>query len=338
MKKLSKQRKAVLDRRSRNIKGHKKKEGQKTGNDNSNKLHLPSFNLGERMNFSDDIDTTIGVFKELKDFFVIHPNAYVNFNKLKTIDTSAALVLASEFDIRRLKRKSKWSSPDISSWQEQPKQQLKDMGFFELLNVSAKDISTRSISPADERFVQFIRGDLALGNKSIELRKDINEIINDRNIENIWPQAGITEAMTNCVQHAYDDESNKYKYWWLSAGFHYQEKSLTITIFDRGVGIPETVPKKWKWQVPFLRYDADYINWAVEHGNTSKTEDPQRGQGLHEIKDYIDKSDRKAYLKIISNRGFYFYEKLFPSGKAKETSKNFKKSLNGTLIEWKIWL
>lgn len=361
MKKLSKKRKEFLDRRSRNTQKRKesldrrrRKRQKRIGPEeiaHHNKDHLPSFSLCEMMDFNDNIDETIEVFDELKIFFSEHQKSYINFNQLRTIDPSSALVLVAEFDARILenRKRGKWGAPDIESWQEQPKQQLNDMGFFRLLRVPAQVGSSRDTQLNAEKFVKFIRGDQVFGENSLDLQKSIKQIIDDNNIESIWPHAEITEAMTNCIHHAYKPDVKKY--WWLSAAFHREDKTLTIMIFDRGVGISNTVLIKLKKDTKlnsFLSFmklsdvhlakDADYITWAVERGNTSQKDDPQRGLGLHEIKDYIDKSDKKAYLKIISNRGFYLYNSASLGDGNRQTIKNLKKPLGGTLLEWKIWL
>ena len=108
------------------------------------------------------------------------------------------------------------------------------------------------------------------------------------------------------------------------------------------MGIPVTVRKNWKADTGFIKQqvsksDSNLIDWAVQYGNTG-TDNPKRGKGLDDIKQYIDKLQAKSYLKIVSGRGLYYYYKDSKMNTPKKELKNFKTAINGTLLEWKVWL
>lgn len=76
--------------------------------------------------------------------------------------------------------------------------------------------------------------------------------------------------------------------------------------------------------------DGNLIKAAMRIGKT-QTGLQNRGLGLDEMKDFIDRSG-KGVLRIISGKGDYLY---YSSGN--EEVRNHKNSLEGTLIAWEIY-
>jgi hypothetical protein len=150
---------------------------------------------------------------------------------------------------------------------------------------------------------------------------------------------GITEAMTNAVQHAYlavrADGTNRQgeKRWWLFS--QQREDTLHIVFCDLGIGIPESLPIVNSRLKEILstfgrdRSDLEAIRLATELGKTS-TSQPNRGKGLPEILDAARKSEQGACV-IYSNRGQFG----FVSG-GKTIENQFSNSIFGTLIEWRV--
>lgn len=152
---------------------------------------------------------------------------------------------------------------------------------------------------------------------------------------------GITEAMTNSIQHAYiaqrADKLNvseeKPGYWWMFS----QEKDgwLTIVFCDLGVGIPNTLPLKdpnlWQRLCELLGRnpnDAEAVEEATKP-QTSRTLQKHRGKGLRQICEIVESNDG-ATLIIHSNRGCYTLAKS--GGRNTE----FSDSILGTLISWRL--
>lgn len=149
---------------------------------------------------------------------------------------------------------------------------------------------------------------------------------------------GITEAMTNVVNHAYDlkrddglDVNDSPKEWWMFS----QEKDgfLSVSLCDLGAGIPRTLPikhpKVWDRIKKFGRTsDADAIDYAVRD-STSRTKESYRGHGLGQIVRVCDSIDG-AMVIIYSNQGAYSrldrHKKLY----------RHTDSILGTLICWKV--
>jgi hypothetical protein len=154
--------------------------------------------------------------------------------------------------------------------------------------------------------------------------------------------AGIVEAMTNTVHHAYvgtqGEELRRYigRRWWALS--QERDGELTIAICDLGIGIPRSLPRSstfpsavvrvlWK-NLGLDRSDASAIKVAVELGRTS-TGMQGRGRGLSEIVVAADLS-KEGRVLISSNKG------VFVSTGGKSYVHNHSHSIRGTLIHWTV--
>lgn len=150
--------------------------------------------------------------------------------------------------------------------------------------------------------------------------------------------AGITEAMTNVINHAYDlkrndglDVNDELKQWWMFS----QEKDgyLSVTFCDLGAGIPRTLPIKhpnlWERFKKFGKStDADAIDYAIRDSR-SRTKESHRGNGLGQIIRVCESIDGATVI-IYSNKGTYTrikkHKKLY----------SHADSILGTLICWRV--
>jgi hypothetical protein len=149
---------------------------------------------------------------------------------------------------------------------------------------------------------------------------------------------GITEAMTNVSNHAYDLvrgdglEIADQKTWWMFS----QEKDgqLWVAFCDLGAGIPRTLPVKRKrvwnrlWRKG-LRTDAEIIKFAVKD-SVSRTRKSHRGNGLRQITEVI-RGLPDAEVVVCSNRGVFMKR----SGGESRILEH-RDSILGTLIFWRI--
>lgn len=151
---------------------------------------------------------------------------------------------------------------------------------------------------------------------------------------------GITEALTNAVQHAYPAERKNSrnihgdKRWWMFS----QQKDgfLTIVFCDLGIGIPNSLPLKKDSALDTLlksfkpnRSDVQSIIAATKLGKTSTFQE-NRGKGLPQILDAV-RNAAQGNCAILSNRGQYA---IASDGKVIENQ--FSDSIYGTLIEWRV--
>lgn len=154
--------------------------------------------------------------------------------------------------------------------------------------------------------------------------------------------AGIVEAMTNTVHHAYDgDEGQRLKQsigrrWWMLS----QEKDgqLTVAICDLGIGIPRSLPRSSSFPHKAVRdlwaalgldnSDASAIKVAIEMGKT-RTKLKGRGKGLSDIVDAVNLSPEGS-VYLASNRG------VFTCHKGTTKAQNHSNSIRGTLVHWVV--
>jgi len=154
--------------------------------------------------------------------------------------------------------------------------------------------------------------------------------------------AGIVEAMTNTVHHAYPDlggsELRRFigKRWWAIS--QERDGQLSIAICDLGIGIPRSLPRSASFSSGAVRAvwrglgldasDVSAIKVAVELGRTS-TGKKGRGRGLSEIVAAANLSTEGRVL-ISSNKG------VFTSFDGQTHAYNHSHSVRGTLIYWTV--
>lgn len=211
-------------------------------------------------------------------------------------------------------------------------QVLQQIGFCDLLGVKSH------VEPVDDDVVswRYAHGSQVEGNKYEDILGEYDGEIAPALQEKLF--TGITEAMTNVANHAYDlkrddklDVDDNSKEWWMFS----QEKDgyLSVVFCDLGAGIPRTLPIKHPnlWQ-RIIRIgkstDGEAIDYAVRDSK-SRTHEAHRGHGLGQITRVIE-SIHGAEVAILSNKGTYSHV----GGKKRIAS--YSHSILGTLICWKV--
>lgn len=296
-----------------------------------------------------NFDGVVGVLEQIRQQSKRQRNerTYIDFREIKTISSSAALVLAAELDrwnhepLMR-NRNAKLRTVDVEEWDSDVRSLLADMGFFDLLQVSGPQVNPAPDGLASRvSFVKFRTGSKVDGKAIEELRKtDLMPFVGVPNRYHLY--AAVTEAMTNVVHHAYPSSSRPARpNWWLSASRSVETGEVAIMIYDQGAGIPGTLPRKFPEQLRSLipesltKDHARMIQAAHELRRSSTSQD-HRGHGLgRDIREYVRSLGRSSRYRIVSLRGEYVLEKS-ATGPGKDLLKNHSRSLSGTLIEWKL--
>lgn len=153
---------------------------------------------------------------------------------------------------------------------------------------------------------------------------------------------GLTEAMTNCVHHAYDGERldgfGKVTKWWMFS--EERDGNIVVAFCDLGIGIPRSLPldkaglygaiKAVMSTLGLGHSDGNLIRAAMEVGK-SRTHKEHRGKGLMDLRAVLDAMG--GVLQIHSNCGFYEYR----AKNSSELCKTFKQmSILGTLVLWSV--
>lgn len=212
-------------------------------------------------------------------------------------------------------------------------QVLKKLGVLDLLGVKA------DVIPVDHDVVNWraASGHLVLGAKYEDILQDFDGEIAPPLQANLY--TGLTEAMTNVLNHAYDLPRNDglnvtetRKNWWMFS--HERDDILSVVFCDLGAGIPRTLPLKrrsvWNrlWRKG-LRSDSEIIKFAVKD-SVSRTRKSHRGKGLRQIVQVIN-GVVAAEAAVFSNNG-----SLVMRSGGKTRVQEYTDSIMGTLIFWRI--
>ena len=134
------------------------------------------------------------------------------------------------------------------------------MGLFELVRVANPPPNLDSNRPSI-RFIRFKSSDVADGELATDLRTDL-EVVTGQIPGWQHLYRGLAEAMTNVRQHAYSSDSHEtsvhsnIRKWWMCGAYDQRRKILTCSFFDRGVGIPTTLPRTYTQERGII-YESD---------------------------------------------------------------------------------
>jgi hypothetical protein len=307
--------------------------------------------LPERLNFNSDLEITALNFNAIRKLAIRRPSnkAYrlgsVNFDNLRSISTTASLVLTAEL--------SKWNDgirnrliPNIQNWDKDILLNFHDLGFFDLFH--RKPVGIRrltDLTSTERQIVKYIKGRCGDDQKTRVLKSKIIEMIGDPINKWMFLHSGLSEAIVNVSHHAYPKEygySEIDKHWYLTASFDASTKELKVVFYDQGIGIPRSLPASDIWE-KLLKYvsvfpvadrlkDETLLKAAVELDRTS-TEESDRGKGLQDLLEFI-RQRGDGFLSILSLKGLFELEIV--NGVEKVKTDHFKNPVQGTLIIWSV--
>lgn len=205
------------------------------------------------------------------------------------------------------------------------------IGLCSLLGVSTPS------KPKDDDVVhwRFARGQQAEGKKYEDILADYDGSIAEPLQELLY--TGLTEAMTNVMNHAYDEPRGDGlgitggRDWWMFS--QYREGYLSVVFCDLGAGIPATIqakrPKVWeRYLLLGHGKDSAAIAYSVRD-SISRTKLDHRGKGLGQIFSIVD-AVAQGRVAVFSNCG------MFSRQGEKQRKREYKDSIFGTLIHWKL--
>lgn len=264
-------------------------------------------------------------------------NVCINFNATRKITASAMISFLAEVDT--LISRSPLGRGCITFTHprmEKIESILKQIGFYELLKKKSRE--TKDFD--DVAYWNYASGSHTDTQQASESMKEIELKISQKAQRKLYK--GFSEAMANCVEHAYYGEQNQddsCTKWWAFAGV--KENILVVVICDKGIGIPASLPltrqdeiiESFKNLLKLRKLnDSAMIKIASQMGRT-RTKQGNRGKGLKDIKAIID-SLNEGNLTIYSNKGYYRYFRN--NKKLDDFRKDQKSSVCGTIVEWAI--
>ena len=302
------------------------------------------------MSLAENFDSVTKLLDEIRTQSTRKRNEriYIDFREIEEISAGAALVVAAELDrwnhVRHhLGRKLR--AVDVDEWNQDVRDRLEEMGFFDLLQVpmGRRTEGVRSST----RYIRFRSGTHVEGKAIDDLRTlDLVPFFGDSLPKRRKLYAAVAEAMTNVVHHAYQNEVQSHTVrpnWWLSASHNVEAGEIRILLYDQGTGIPQTLPKRFPEKIlqilpdGLLSTDAEMIRVAHDLKRTASGK-RHRGHGLQrDVRGYVELVECVSAYRVTSLRGQYSWEKG-PDGQPQESTHNHRRPLPGTLIEWRLTL
>lgn len=267
----------------------------------------------------------------------------INFSKTENINPDACIYLIATVDSIKhiypnLKFTIKRPLKDPTSKLD-PHAILCHLGFYKLLGL---DLKTKSESEYVKcwRYVSAYEADT---NITEPLMNELQAM--DLNTKDMY--RGYIEGISNAVEHAYMDgielhnEKQIKKWWMLSARIN---NEIVLVVCDKGHGIPKTlefdrdgiVGSLQKIIGAFFNNDSLSIKASMlvkqiknDINTNTNTGQKNRGKGNADIRVFINNT-KGSQLSILSNKGFYVYDK------DNDKHYNNRKSINGTILKWSI--
>lgn len=317
-------------------------------------IHLP-----EVMDFEENYNTTVQhltVISKLVQLigknkgFSLPRGSYnlgsVNFDKLRSISTPAALVLTAEISNWEDSIRNKLE-PKITRWNDDIYQQLNDLGFFDLFLNQPEKPKCKKCQNTDKKLVRYIKGFCGDTGKIKELKRELSKIVGDDIKKWNFLNDGLDEAITNVFHHAYPKNVPRrsiHESWYLTGSYQEKTKQLKVVFYDLGVGIPSTLTTSGKRekaleylsQVPAIdrKKDEVLLKAAVDLGRT-RTGRADRGKGLQDLLEFI-KQRKNGHLSILSAKGQYSFSVNNDLEEIK-TARSLR-PISGTIITWSVTL
>lgn len=266
----------------------------------------------------------------------------LDFSGLNDITAAAALCVYAEICRCKLLNK-KIGIRMRKPVDKDTRERLENYGFFDY--ECLMDGNDKKPESFDGNIIPCLSG-VHADKKLDDLLDLIEKVLYKGGIEDVVEHAlyrSISEALLNVSQHAYTDKSRDEeldklgKRWWVMG--ERVDKQLYIVIYDRGVGIPETLPKKYpmehiyeilsKISIKTIN-DANMIYAAMELGRT-RTGKRERGKGLQDVRKFVE-INPNGVLRVYSNKGEYSY-RVHEDMHSRASHSN---SIKGTLIQWNV--
>lgn len=269
-----------------------------------------------------------------------HDNMVVDLATVEYIDLDAALVLVAEYHRACMKRRGYHPPIDDANWPQWVRALLESLGFYQLVQAAERTADPEILGSFPFTFVPFIAGSSVEG-------EAVNEIISrlsaaaGRTPRRIATYNALLEALKNVKIHAYPDDAPPQvapivPNWWTAGAFDPAERQLQFVVYDQGVGIPATLPRRSIWEsirmlCPLEFNDADLLQGALEW-ERSASGLRERGNGLWAICSLVEELPG-SQVRILSGSGELTY---FSDGSL--AKKLHDKPFCGTLIEWSLIL
>jgi hypothetical protein len=262
---------------------------------------------------------------ETMEFFVnfersayVYHNIYIDLQGVEQITPEAILYILSLLE--RMKKHPKTINVGGNAPVSQNCRQIFiNSGFYDYVGSNyyetPKDNKILSIRSAN-----VVDGEIA--SQVIEFASGLLGLSRSRSTKAFYTT--ILECMGNTKEHAYSTSTAKYAKWWLVALYDEEGSKIQFSILDNGLGIPETVRRRWFEKVIGIK-DSVLLKSVLGGSFRTSTGLSYRGKGLPKIMSF--KNDKIIQdLVVVSNNGCYFADK--------DLCVEIAPKFSGTLICW----
>ena len=310
-----------------------------------------------------DIEThssqSLEFFKKVRESDLDIP-IKIDLTPLMSITPACVVILAAEMERRCLLTSRRFVVTDYKKWNETVRNQLQQVGFFEILKMVTPE------NNHDSGTVKFIKMSSSnifeISNDNIEaLKIDILDLIKhikwtETNKARLY--SALSEPINNTLEHAYPNGSEynpliRHK-WWAAASYNSEKNILNMIVYDVGITIPEAIrshyvvkndkvvsitkrKRKLFLDKMSILSDCSVIDSTMQGKSGSKLEN--RGYGLPRMRKFLETNFSKGVFRVTSRKGQCIYRIGKDIDASKEVTHNkLDLLLNGTLIEWEIEL
>lgn len=273
----------------------------------------------------------------------------IDLSSVEEITLDAALVLTAEYHRQLIQTGYKPRIED-AKWNPKVRGLLHQLGFYSLVSAASSSNPDEPDLDEDLSFVPFKVGSKVAPVVARELHTALTQAAGQEP-EKAYVIASLVETTKNVRHHAYEganrpDRPPAVGLWWAAGSYEPRTRMLQFAVYDQGVGIPETLPRRPFYQsvlrfCPPERTDADLIAGALRLGRTryrskrglsTAVDESARGSGLWSLCEFIPRGGGSS-VEITSGHGKVRYA----GGRAVEKT-HFKNPFCGTLILWNLQL
>jgi hypothetical protein len=265
----------------------------------------------------------------------------IDMSSVDQMYLDAALVLVAEYHSGNLASPDFRPVIDDASWPLGVRRSLEMLGFYDLVQAQARTCDEDALDPDGPRFVPFA-SDTVVDGAQVDPVIERLKAIAGGTPKRVALYGALMEAVANVKGHAYPEvmpprvEPISRDRWWAAGAYFSQSEQLEYAVYDQGVGIAETLPKKPLWEVisricPPEFDDGDVIVGGIKYGRTS-TGRAERGNGLWKICKLV-RDIPNSSVRIMSGRGDVTY-----FGRGKPFKKVNRNPFPGTLVHWTLSL
>jgi hypothetical protein len=268
------------------------------------------------LHFSTQHDQVAAFTAGIRKLFGAALAPFLDFTGVVLAAPAATLYVAAEIDRWRHQRAT-WARPrvyDFHEWHPSIRRYFRDLGMFELLQVTNPPDDPPSVSQT--RVLGMRRNNVLDPDSVTQLRDDLHALCGGVPNRLSFFDA-LCEAMNNVIHHAYQDPDLEewpriQNGWWMTADFDPRSHVLRIAFLDQGVGIPARLPRSGFSELidGLLRGlgrndDAGRIEAALQYGRSS-TGQSNRGKGFHDMQMFIDGNSHN-WMRVLSGFGECVY-------------------------------